>query len=74
MNSRNKARKIIEDEYGLDEIEIIQMSMEDLQAPGICMDFGCLNVQDCDQDTRNGICDVCENDTVHSYLILADMI
>jgi len=62
------------EEFADNEIELFEMAMNDLQAPGICVVDGCEFTTLVDQDTDDGFCDECGNQSVKSCLIIAGMI
>jgi hypothetical protein len=73
----NKAAKLIQlcKGTGLNRTdELLALATTESVALGICMNRGCDYITEVEADQRGGICEHCDDNTVCSALVLADMI
>ncbi len=71
---RAKLSKLIESE-GFGSLEqMLEAVVSDSVCPGICINPECSYTVEVEPDQDRGWCEVCKTQTVHSTLILADLI
>jgi len=58
------------DEYGMDELEMMENAMMDNTCPAICMNPGCDAIYDYEPDQDSGWCDECHTNSVKSGMLL----
>ena len=54
--------------------ELLELAARDVISPGICTNEGCACTAEYEPDQDRGWCELCDEDTVASALILADRI
>ncbi len=72
-----KAEKLatLAEKEGFDDWqELVELKATDGLVPGICMNKRCDYTTEVEPDQRGGLCEACDDNTVQSILVLAELI
>ena len=70
--TRKELLETMADDYGMSVMEMLKQATYDSVAISICVK--CLYTTEMEPDQREGWCEECEENTVQSCLVLAEMI
>tara|TARA_R100001086_G_scaffold241748_1_gene168890 strand:- start:357 stop:587 length:231 start_codon:yes stop_codon:yes gene_type:complete len=75
FDTDNPLLKELAEAEGYDDVMVmLEAATFDSIAPGICTDNSCRGTQDCEPDATANWCEVCEQNTVKSCLVIAGII
>lgn len=75
FDTDNPLLKELAEAEGFDDVMVmLETATFDSIAPGICTDNSCRHTQDCEPDAIANWCEVCEENTVKSCLVIAGII